>query len=89
MVSPHEEKCENNTLKGKHYEWMANDQLLQSKGAGYFFLQFYDPCPAFIERTLYIQSYIFQTYTSFEHPTLKSIANILHTYLYAVGGGGF
>lgn len=25
MVSPHEEKCENHTLKGKHYEWMAND----------------------------------------------------------------
>lgn len=24
MVSPHEEKCENNTLKGKHYKWMAN-----------------------------------------------------------------
>lgn len=46
---------------------MANDQRLQSKGAGYFFLQFYDPCPAFIERTLYIQSYIFQTSPSFEH----------------------
>lgn len=25
MVSLHEEKRENNTLKGKHYEWMAND----------------------------------------------------------------
>lgn len=24
MVSPHEEKCENITPKGKHYKWMAN-----------------------------------------------------------------
>lgn len=38
MVSLHEEKCENNILKGKHYKWMANDWLLQSKRAGVFFL---------------------------------------------------
>lgn len=37
MVSFREEKCENNILKGKYYEWMVNDQLLSFKGVEDFF----------------------------------------------------
>lgn len=58
------------------------------KGQRIFFIV-YDPCLAFIERTLYIQSYMFQTHTSFEHPSLKIIANILHGCLYVVGEEDF
>lgn len=54
----------------------------KGQGIFFFFLQFYDPCPAFIEGALYIQNCIFQTYTSFEHSSLKIIGNILHVPFY-------
>lgn len=88
MVSPHEEKCENNTLKVNITNGWLMISCYSPKGQGIFFYSFMTLAQPLLKEHCIFRVTYFRLLPLLNF--LKIIAHTLHLHLYVVvGGGGF